>query len=156
MGKAAFTYEEKLTIIREHEEKHKTLKAICEENDISKSYLCLLLREYRKSGKEALKETKYYSEEYKLRVVKRHFEDGISVADLTRETGIQYRMLKQWFENYQKHGEIGLNKCRRGRPRKPQPNTPEEQIRQLKIENEVLRAFLKECERWDAKKSDTK
>ena len=30
MGKYQFSYEEKLTIIREHEENHKTLKAICE------------------------------------------------------------------------------------------------------------------------------
>ncbi len=37
MGKYQFSYEEKLTIIREHEENHKTLKAICEEYDISKS-----------------------------------------------------------------------------------------------------------------------
>ena len=31
MGKYQFSYEEKLTIIREHEENHKTLKAICED-----------------------------------------------------------------------------------------------------------------------------
>ena len=97
MGKYQFSYEEKLTIIREHEENHKTLKAICEEYDISKSYLCYILRDYREHGKESLKNTKYYSAEYKLKVIKRHFEDGISIADLTRETGIQYRMLKQWF-----------------------------------------------------------
>ena len=94
MGKYQFSYEEKITIIREHEENHKTLKAICEEYDISKSYLCYILRDYRQKGKESLKNTKYYSAEYKLKVIKRHFEDGISVADLTRETGIQYRMLK--------------------------------------------------------------
>lgn len=40
MGKYQFSYEEKITIIREHEENHKTLKAICEEYDISKSHLC--------------------------------------------------------------------------------------------------------------------
>ena len=37
MGKYQFSYEEKITIIREHEENHKTLKAICEEYDISKA-----------------------------------------------------------------------------------------------------------------------
>ena len=121
MGKYQFSYEEKITIIREHEENHKTLKAICEEYDISKSYLCYILRDYRQKGKESLKNTKYYSAEYKLKVIKRHFEDGISVADLTRETGIQYRMLKQWFQDYQKRGEEGLSTRKRGRPRKPQP-----------------------------------
>ena len=52
MGKYQFSYEEKITIIREHEENHKTLKAICEEYDISKSYLCYILRDYRQNGKE--------------------------------------------------------------------------------------------------------
>lgn len=55
MGKYQFSYEEKITIIREHEENHKTLKAICEEYDISKSYLCYILRDYRQKGKESLK-----------------------------------------------------------------------------------------------------
>lgn len=107
----------------------------------------------RQNGKESLKNTKYYSAEYKLKVIKRHFEDGISVADLTRETGIQYRMLKQWFQDYQKRGAEGLSTRKRGRPGKPQPNTAEEKIRRLETENEVLRAFLEECERWDAKSS---
>lgn len=156
MGKYEFSYEEKLTIVKEHEENHKTLKAICEEYDISKSYLCYLLKAYRERGQESLKNTKYYSAEYKLKVIKRHFEDGISVADLTRETGIQYRMLKQWFSDYQHHGEEGLTHRRKGRPRKPQPNSPEEKIRQLEMENEVLRAFLEEYERWDAKSSNSR
>ena len=147
MGKYQFSYEEKLTIVREHEENHKTLKAICEEYDISKSYLCYILRDYREKGKESLKSTRYYSAEYKLKVIKRHFEDGISVADLTRETGIQYRMLKQWFEDYQKRGEEGLSTRKRGQPRKPQPNTPEEKIRQLEMENELMRDFLSLTER---------
>ena len=30
MGKYQFSYEEKINIIREHDENHKTLKAICE------------------------------------------------------------------------------------------------------------------------------
>ena len=156
MGKYQLSYEEKITIIREHEENHKTLKANSEEYDISKSYLCYILRDYRQKGKESLKNTKYYSAEYKLKVIKRHFEDGISVADLTRETGIQYRMLKQRCQEYKKRGEEGLSTRKRGRPRKPQPNTPEEKIRQLEMENEVLRAFREECERWDAKNSGTK
>lgn len=45
MGKYQFSYEEKITIVREHEENHKTLKAICEEYDISKSYLCYILKD---------------------------------------------------------------------------------------------------------------
>ena len=43
MRKSTFSYEEKVSIVREHEENHKTLKEVCLEYDISKSYLCLLL-----------------------------------------------------------------------------------------------------------------
>ena len=114
MGRYQFSYEEKITIVRDHEENHKTLKAICEEYDISKSYLCYMLKDYREKGKESLKNTRYYSAEHKLQVIKRHFEDGISAADLTRETGIQYRMLKQWFEDYQKRGAEELSTRKRG------------------------------------------
>lgn len=112
----------------------------------------MLLRQYKENGKKVLQDTKYYSQEYKLKVMKKHFEDGISVADLTRETGIQYRMLKEWASRYAHGGTEALNKARRGRPRKPEPNSPEERIKQLEMENEVLRTFLEECERWDAKK----
>lgn len=156
MGKYQFTYEEKLTIVREHEENHKTLKAICEEYNISKSYLCYILKDYREGGSKSLKNTHYYSADFKLKVIKRHFEDGIPIADLVRETGIQYRMLQQWLSDYQHHGEEGLRTRKRGRPRKSQPDTPEGRMRQLEMENEVLRAFLEECERWDAKNSGTK
>ena len=143
MGKNQFSYEEKITIIREHEENHKTLKAICEEQDISKSYLCYILRDYRQNGKESLKNTKYYSAEYKLKVIKRHFEEGISVADLTRETGIQYRMLKQWFQDYQKRGAEGLSTRKRGRPRKPQPNTPKKKYADQKWKTRYYGLFWK-------------
>ncbi len=36
----AYTYDEKVTIIREHEEEHRTLQQIVEKYGISKSYLC--------------------------------------------------------------------------------------------------------------------
>lgn len=41
----AYSHEEKIAIIREHEEGHKTL---CEEYGISKSYLCYLLTPFFK------------------------------------------------------------------------------------------------------------
>ena len=63
----------------------------------------------------------------------------------------------KWEENKNDDSTATQESTRkRGRPRKPQPNTPEEKIRQLEMENEVLRAFREECERWDAKNSGTK
>ena len=149
---AAYSHEQKIEIIREHTEKHRTLKEICEEYGISKSYLCYLLKQYRDSGKKGIAATKYYSEEFKLEVVKRHYEDGATIVELVKETGIQYRMIKEWLSRYAKEGYAGLTTRKRGRPKTIEPKTDAERIRQLEMENEVLRSFLEACERWDAKK----
>lgn len=149
---AAYSHSEKITIIREHEESHKTLKQICSEYGVSKSYLCYLLKQYRESGKNGISKTRYYSAEYKLKVVKRHYEDGIPIADLIRETGIQYRMIKEWLGRYARDGYAGLTTRKRGRPKQIEPKSDAERIRQLEMENEVLRAFREEYERWNAKK----
>jgi len=158
MGKkAAFTKEEKIHIVREHEERHKTLKQIVNEYDISKSYLCLLLKQYRESGEAGLENTKYYTAEFKMQIIRDHFEEGISIADLTRKYGIQYRVINEWTYRYTKKGEAGITDLRRGRPRKQNTEeTPGERIKQLEMENEVLRSFLEEYERWDAKGSSSK
>lgn len=149
---AAYSHEQKIAIIREHTEKHRTLKEICEEYGISKSYLCYLLKQYRDSGKKGIAATKYYSEEFKLEVVKRHYEDGATIVELVKETGIQYRMIKEWLSRYAKEGYAGLTTRKRGRPKTIEPKTDAERICQLEMENEVLRSFLEACERWDAKK----
>lgn len=148
---AAYSHEEKITIIREHTENHKTLKAICEEYGISKSYLCYLLKQYREKGKNGISATRYYSEEYKLSVVKRHYEDGATIPELVQETGIQYRMIKEWLSRYAKEGYAGLTTRKRGRPKTVGVKTDADHIRQLEMENEVLRSFLEAYERWDAK-----
>lgn len=151
-----FSYEEKVDIVREHEEAHKTIKAICEEYDISKSYLCYLLKEYREKGRKAFKDTKSHTAAQKLEIIKRHYEDGITIAELVRETGIPYGTLKQWMTFYQQRGAEGISDRKRGRPLRPHPDTPEEKIKRLEMENEVLRSFLEECERWDAKNLGSK
>jgi transposase-like protein len=148
----AYSYDEKITIIREHEEEHRTLLQIVDKYGISKSYLCYLLKQYRENGAKSIMATQYYTREYKLGVVKRHYEDGLSVAELVKETGIQHRMVKEWLSRYAKEGYAGLSTRQRGRPKRIEANTPEERIRQLEMENEVLRSFREECERWDANK----
>lgn len=71
---AAYSHEQKIAIIQEHTEHHRTLKEICEEYGISKSYLCYLLKQYRENGKKGIAATKYYSKEFKLSLVKRHYD----------------------------------------------------------------------------------
>ena len=87
-----------------------------------------------------------------MQVVKRHYEDAVPIMDLVKETGIQYRMIKEWLSAYAKNGYDGLTARKRGRPKRIDPKSDAERIRQLEMENEVLRSFLEECERWDAKK----
>ena len=86
----AYSHEEKIAILQEHTEHHRTLKEICEEYGISKSYLCYLLKQYRESGKKRIAATKYYSEEFKLGIVKQHYEGGTAIAKLVKETGSRY------------------------------------------------------------------
>ena len=148
----AYSHEEKIAILQEHTEHHRTLKEICEEYGISKSYLCYLLKQYRENGKRGIAATKYYSEEFKLGVVKRHYEEGTTIVELVKETGIQYRMIKEWLSRYAKEGCAGLTTRKRGRPKSVEPKTDAERIRQLEMENEVLRSFLNACERRDAKR----
>ena len=149
---AAYSHEQKTAIIQEHTEHHRTLKEICEEYGISKSYLCYLLKQYREKGRKGIAATKYYSEEFKLSVVKRHYEEGMTIAELVKETGIQHRMIKEWLSRYAKEGYAGLTTRKRGRPKAVEPKTDAERIRQLEMENEVLRSFLNACERRDAKR----
>ena len=55
----AYSHEEKIAIIREHEEGHKTLRQVCEKYGISKSYLCYLLKHYRAEGEKGIADTRY-------------------------------------------------------------------------------------------------
>lgn len=61
-------------------------------------------------------------------------------------------MIKGWLSAYAKNGYDGLTARKRGRPKRIEPKSDAERIRQLEMENKVLRSFLEECERWDAKK----
>ena len=76
----------------------------------------------------------------------------MTIAELVKETGIQYRMIKEWLSRYAKEGYAGLTTRKRGRPKTVEPKTDADHIHQLKMENEVLRSFLNECERRDAKR----
>lgn len=148
---AAYSHEQKVAIVQEHLEGHRTLKSLCDEYGISKSYLCYLIKQYREKGKKGITTTRFYSEEYKLNVVKRHYEDGATIMDLVKETGIQHRMIKEWLSRYAKEGRAGLTTHKRGRPKRTEAKNNEERIRQLEMENEVLRSFLEAYERWDVK-----
>lgn len=58
-----------------------------------------------------------WSFEEKLRIVKRHIEDHVSVRQLSREEGAKDTLICDWVRRYQESGEKGLQaKKRAGNP----------------------------------------
>lgn len=88
----------------------------------------------------------------KLEAVRQHLEQKISVIEIADHLGVHRDTVYRWIHAYQEQGEEGLKK----KPKKSQL-TPEErrvrelekQLKQQKLENEILKkfhAFLKENE----------
>lgn len=58
---------------------------------------------------------KAWTQEEKLRIVKRYFEEGIGYTLLARDEGIARGMIWKWVKKYQEEGEKGLiNKKKTG------------------------------------------
>ena len=96
------------------------------------------------------KKKNIYSVEFKVDVINRYnsgAEGGVKM--LSKKLGFRSNtMLRDWLKKYNEFGEAGLNNKRgksltpmRGRPKK-QHNSPEEEIFQLKAENEYLKELL--------------
>lgn len=56
-----------------------------------------------------------YDEQFKLDVVRRYLSEQQSYAEVAREVGVDYSLLRRWVAVYQLHGQGGLV-----RPRKRQ------------------------------------
>jgi transposase-like protein len=54
-----------------------------------------------------------WSYEEKLRIVKRHTEEHVSVMQLSREEGARHTMICDWVKRYQESGEEGLQPRKR-------------------------------------------
>ena len=60
---------------------------------------------------------KVWTQEEKLRIVKRYFEEGITQRPLAKEEGIAHGMLSNWIKKYHEEGPDGLaNKKKTGNP----------------------------------------
>ena len=87
------------------------------------------------------KGSKDYPLEFKLEAIRLFEEDGLSRREITEKLGIRDpKRVKTWLLAYRKEGESGLKKPRLGRPRKDR-NSLEEQVRQLEMENTLLKAL---------------
>lgn len=89
-----------------------------------------------------------YSPEYKLFVVKRHIEDGISYRRLAEELDIHVQIIMRWCKKYREFGQDALKEQRgthkgstKGRPRTKELSKDDELLK-LKAENEYLKKLL--------------
>lgn len=58
-----------------------------------------------------------FTKEFKLSLIKRHIEEGVSFYQLEKENGITFGMARDWMASYEMYGEDGLerhdsNNCR--------------------------------------------
>lgn len=102
------------------------------------------------AGKKGMKT---YPTEVRISAVKMFFEEGVTKKEILERLGIQNdTQLEEWFRAYRRNGYQGIIPRAKGRPRKT-PKAPglqslEERVKQLEMENELLRSFLLETGRW--------
>lgn len=94
------------------------------------------------SGKKGMK---HYPIPLKEQAVRMHIEDGLTTREVTKRLGIvDEQRVKQWCITYRKKGMHGLLYQPKGRPRKSEQLHPKDELKRLRMENELLRNFL--CE----------
>jgi transposase len=86
-----------------------------------------------------------YSIETKLEAIRLIYEGGLTQAEVIEELGIRDpKRVKNWLWQYRREGVTGLKKPRRGRPSKKENKAA--YIRQLEMENELLKNIIPNCE----------
>ena len=87
------------------------------------------------------KGSKDYPLATKLEAIRMYEEEGFSREEITKQLAIRDpNRVKAWLKIYRREGKAGLKKPRPGRPRKDR-NSLEERIKQLEMENTLLKAL---------------
>ena len=87
------------------------------------------------------KGSKDYPLEVKLEAIRLWQEEELTQKEITERLGIRDpSRVKTWLRIYRNEGETGLKKPRRGRPKKDR-NSLEERVKQLEMENTLLKAL---------------
>jgi len=82
-----------------------------------------------------------YPLETKLEAIRLWEEEGLPYKEITVRLEIRDpTRVKNWMRLYRKEGQAGLKKPRRGRPKKD-CNSLEERVKQLEMENTLLKAL---------------
>ncbi|MDD5358619.1 MAG: IS481 family transposase, partial [Candidatus Nanoarchaeia archaeon] len=75
---------------------------------------------------------RYYPLDFRLKLVKLFFEEGLPAALIIKESGIHKTTLYNWLRRYRKQGEAGLSPCKPGGVKRRCPLPVKEKIVSLK------------------------
>lgn len=150
--KVKYSYELKLRCVKQVLEQHKTVALVSELNGFHHTTLHDWIRFYQKYGKKGLqpRETKKYSLEFKLKVLKAIKQDSLSLSQTCLMFNIPSKsMIMNWKKNFKQSGIVGLHHKPRGKPKsmqfkraKKKSNKPLTREEELLLENESLRVEL--------------
>lgn len=93
---------------------------------------------------------KHYPTSVKEQAVKLHLEGNMTKAEIMEALGIcDEGRIRTWTAIYRKYGVVERPSSKpKGRPKKPKcPESPEDELKRLRMENEILRNFLYEATR---------
>lgn len=100
------------------------------------------------SGKKGMKK---YPASFKEQAVHMHIDDGLTIREINELLGIADKQrLKKWCAAYRKEGLAGLQPKLKGRPGaiiRTEQEHMEQELKRLRMENELLRNFLYEAGR---------
>jgi len=87
-----------------------------------------------------------YTNELKLGIVKRYFENGVAPERLAEELGADHTVVRRWIRKYRSGGEVELFRETRGEKSKGRPKkkyeTLTEELKQVKMERDLLKKVL--------------
>ncbi|WP_316572954.1 transposase [Neobacillus sp. YIM B06451] len=90
-----------------------------------------------------------YDIQFKKRAVDLYLKEGMGYKTVAREMGIHHSVVRRWVNHFEAEGMEGLEEKRgksrgpgKGRPR-TRPEDPNEKIKRLEAENEMLKKLLK-------------
>ena len=98
---------------------------------------------HESEGESTMANTRKYTVEERVQIVKEHLEGGKSVNELAKEHDLGYHLVYDWVKRYKTKGIAGLEDRRGQRIAAQEPRTPEEaarvRIAQLERENYLLK-----------------
>lgn len=87
-----------------------------------------------------------YTNELKLSIVKRYFDNGEAPKRLAQEIGADHTVIRRWIRKYRSGGEAELFRETRGVKSKGRPKkndeSPNDELTQVKMERDLIKKIL--------------